>query len=173
MARPRRPLSNSASTASWSMRFSLRTMMSGARSSISRFNRLFRLMTRRYRSFRSEVAKRPPSSGTSGRSSGGITGTTPRIIQSGRAPLSAKASISLSRLTSFLRLASEVVSLRSARSRTASLPASMPVSICLTASAPMPTENASSPNSSILDWYWSSVRSWWSLRSVSPGSSTT
>ena len=47
IARPRRPLSNSASTASWSMRFSLRTMMSGARSSISRFNRLFRLMTRR------------------------------------------------------------------------------------------------------------------------------
>jgi hypothetical protein len=41
------------------MRFSLRTMMSGARSSISRFSRLFRLMTRRYRSFRSEVAKRP------------------------------------------------------------------------------------------------------------------
>ena len=47
MTRPRRPLSNSASTASCSMRFSLRTMMSGARSSISRFRRLLRLMTRR------------------------------------------------------------------------------------------------------------------------------
>jgi hypothetical protein len=35
MTRPRRPLSNSASTASWSMRFSLRMMMSGARSSMS------------------------------------------------------------------------------------------------------------------------------------------
>jgi hypothetical protein len=43
----RRPLSNSASTASWSMRFSLRRMTSGARISISFFNRLFRLMTRR------------------------------------------------------------------------------------------------------------------------------
>jgi hypothetical protein len=32
---------------------------------------------------RSEVAKRPPSSWTIGRSSGGITGTASRIIQSG------------------------------------------------------------------------------------------
>ena len=45
--RPRRPLSNSASTASCSMRFSLRTMTSGACSSISFFRRLLRLMTRR------------------------------------------------------------------------------------------------------------------------------
>src|SRR5512146_633892 len=74
MTRPRRPLSNSASTLSCSMRFSLRTMMSGARSSMSRFRRLLRLMTRRYRSLRSDVAKRPPSSGTRGRSSGGVAG---------------------------------------------------------------------------------------------------
>ena len=47
---------NEASTASWSMRFSLRTMMSGALSWIRRFRRLLRLMTRRYRSFRSEEA---------------------------------------------------------------------------------------------------------------------
>jgi hypothetical protein len=45
--RPRRPLSNSASTASCSMRFSLRMMTSGAFSSMSFFNRLLRLMTRR------------------------------------------------------------------------------------------------------------------------------
>ena len=44
--RPRRPLSNSASTASWSIRFSLLTMISGAPRSSSRFSRLFRLMTR-------------------------------------------------------------------------------------------------------------------------------
>ncbi len=38
----------------------------------------------RYKSFRSEVAKRPPSNGTNGRSSGGITGTTftPTNLQS-------------------------------------------------------------------------------------------
>src|SRR5512133_914120 len=47
--RPRRPLSNSASTASWSMRFSLLTMISGAPRSSSRLRRLLRLMTRRQR----------------------------------------------------------------------------------------------------------------------------
>src|SRR6185295_10246829 len=68
------------------MRFSLRTMTSGARNSISFLRRLLRLITRRYRSLRSDVAKRPPSRGTSGLSSGGITGITSRIIQSGRFP---------------------------------------------------------------------------------------
>ena len=130
------------------MRFSLRTMMSGARSSISRFRRLLRLMTRRYRSFRSDVANRPPSSGTSGRSSGGITGTTSRIIHSGRAPDSPNASTSFRRFTSFLRLASEEVSFRSARSLTFSSSRSMRFSTFLIASAPMPTSNWSSPNSS-------------------------
>jgi hypothetical protein len=62
--------------------------------------RLLRLMTRRYRSFRSEVAKRPPSSGTSGRRSGGSTGSTVSTIHSGRLPDSMKASISLRRLDS-------------------------------------------------------------------------
>jgi hypothetical protein len=47
IAFPRRPLSSSESTASCSIRFSLRTMMSGAFSSSSRFKRLLRLMTRR------------------------------------------------------------------------------------------------------------------------------
>ncbi len=64
--RPRRPLSNSASTASWSIRFSLLTMISGAPRSSRRLRRLFRLITRRYRSFRSDVANRPPSSWTIG-----------------------------------------------------------------------------------------------------------
>ena len=47
MVLPRRPLSNSASTASCSMRRSLRMMISGAFSSSRRFRRLLRLMTRR------------------------------------------------------------------------------------------------------------------------------
>src|ERR1051325_6503266 len=55
IARPRRPLSIRASHASWSIRFSLRMMISGAPSSRSRLSRLLRLMTRRYRSFRSQV----------------------------------------------------------------------------------------------------------------------
>ena len=84
--RPRRPLSIRLSTASCSIRFSLRTMMSGAPSSSRRRRRLLRLITRRYRSFRSEVAKRPPSSWTMGRRSGGSTGSTSMTIHSGRLP---------------------------------------------------------------------------------------
>src|SRR4051794_9272121 len=45
--RPRRPLSNSASTASCSMRFSLLTMISGAPRSSSRLRRLLGVVTRR------------------------------------------------------------------------------------------------------------------------------
>ncbi len=91
--RPWRPLSKRASTASWSIRFSLRMMISGAFSSMSFLSRLFRLMTRRYRSLRSDVANRPPSSGTSGRRSGGMTGMTLKIIHSGRLWLFRNASM--------------------------------------------------------------------------------
>ena len=148
IALARRPLSNSASTDSCSMRFSLRIIMSGACSSINLFRRLLRLMTRRYKSFRSEVAKRPPSSGTSGRSSGGITGSTSRIIHSGLVWESRNASIIFRRLTTFLRLASETESLSSSRSAFFSASKSMLARISLIASAPMPALNASSPNSS-------------------------
>ena len=66
------------------MRFSFRMMTSGVLSASRFFRRLLRLMTRRYRSFRSDVANRPPSSGTKGRRSGGITGSTVSTIHSGR-----------------------------------------------------------------------------------------
>src|SRR5574341_1015607 len=115
-ARPRRPLSNSASTASWSMRFSLRMMISGARSSMRRFSRLLRLITRRYRSLRSEVAKRPPSRGTRGRSSGGRTGITSRIIHSGLLPELRNASTILRRLVIFFRFCWDVSLVMRARS---------------------------------------------------------
>ena len=97
--RPRRPLSNSASTDSCSIRFSLLTMISGAPRSISRLRRLLRLITRRYRSLRSEVAKRPPSSWTIGRSSGGITGTASRTMPIGELPVCWNAATTLSRLS--------------------------------------------------------------------------
>ena len=139
-ARPRRPLSNSASTASWSMRFSLLTMISGAPRSSRRLRRLLRLITRRYRSFRSEVAKRPPSSWTIGRSSGGITGTTSRIIQSGRCSLLWNAETTFRRLIArccFWPLPVAICSLssstscgmssRARRSRTASAPMPSPM----------------------------------------------
>ncbi len=110
ITRPRRPLSNNASTDSCNILFSFLTMISGARSSINLFSRLFLLITRLYKSFKSEVANLPPSRGTSGRSSGGITGTTSNIIHSGLEPDSMKASINLRRFTNFFLFASDPVS---------------------------------------------------------------
>ena len=114
IALPRRPLSNKESTASWSMRFSLRAMISGAFSSNRRRKRLLRLITRRYRSFKSDVAKRPPSSGTNGRKSGGSTGSTSKTIHSGLIPDFLNASSNFNRLVFFLIFSSEPLgSLRS------------------------------------------------------------
>src|ERR1700753_2042217 len=96
--RPRRPLSKRLSTASWSIRFSLFTMISGAPRSRSLLRRLFRLMTRRYRSLRSDVANRPPSSWTIGRRSGGITGMQSRTMPIGEFRVLRNAETTLSRL---------------------------------------------------------------------------
>ena len=79
----RRLLSNNASTASCNIRFSLRRITSGAPISINCFNRLFLMMIRRYKSFRSLAANLPPSRGTNGRNSGGMTGNTEITIHSG------------------------------------------------------------------------------------------
>ncbi len=125
IARPRRPLSNKASTASCSILFSLRTIISGAFRSRSRLRRLFLLITRRYKSLRSEVAKRPPSSGTKGRKSGGSTGNTVITIHSGLLPESTKASSSFKRLESFFSLVSELVAGISSRSLATSPSTSM------------------------------------------------
>src|SRR5690606_42074142 len=65
------------------------------------------MITLRYKSFKSEVAKRPPSSGTSGRNSGGITGITFKIIHSGRFSLLLFASLNDS--TTFRRLRDSVL----------------------------------------------------------------
>ena len=59
------------------------------------------MITRRYRSFRSDAAKRPPSSWTIGRRSGGITGMTSRIMFAGSLPPFRKASTTSRRLTAF------------------------------------------------------------------------
>ena len=74
--RPRRAVINQEHPLlSCSILFSLRTIISGAPSSNSLFRRLFLLIILLYRSFKSLVAKRPPSNCTIGRKSGGITGT--------------------------------------------------------------------------------------------------
>ena len=147
IARPRRPLSNNASTDSCNMRFSLRTIMSGAFSSNKRFKRLFRLITRRYKSFKSDVAKRPPSNGTNGRKSGGKTGNTVIIIHSGLLPELKNDSINFKRLPKRFNLVSEPVSAISSRILLTSSLRSMVLSKLKIASAPMLASN-SSPYSS-------------------------
>jgi hypothetical protein len=149
IALPRRPLSSNESTASCNMRFSLRTIMSGAFNSSRRRRRLLRLITRRYRSFRSEVAKRPPSSGTSGRSSGGNTGNTSSTIHCGLMPEALNASSTFRRLAYFLILVSDPVAARSARMVSISLVTSRPLNSARTPSAPIIAVN-SSPYSSVL-----------------------
>ena len=73
-------------------------MISGAFKSKSLFNLLFLLITLLYKSFKSEVANLPPSKGTNGLNSGGITGTVVNIIHSGLFPEFINDSISLSLL---------------------------------------------------------------------------
>ena len=156
MALPRRPVSNKLSTASCNIRFSLRMMMSGAFSSSKRFRRLLRLMTRRYKSFKSDVAKRPPSNGTNGRRSGGNTGKTSITIHSGLTPERWKPSKTFKRLENFLILASEEVSSSSLRSVSTSWSTSIVRSISRIASAPIMALK-SDPNCSTFSRYSSSV----------------
>ncbi len=106
----RRPLSNNASTDSCNIRFSLRTIISGASSSTKRLRRWLRLITRRYKSFTSETANLPPSSDTSGRKSGGRTGKTVSIIHAGLFPEFKNDSITLRRLLIVFFFASDFVS---------------------------------------------------------------
>jgi hypothetical protein len=121
---------------------------------------------------RSDVAKRPPSSGTRGRRSGGITGTTVRIIHSGLLPDSRNASMMLRRFASFFFLRSDSVSFASARRSTAVFSRSIAFSISRMASAPIIAVKLSSPYSSCARRYSSSERVWFCLSGVRPGSMT-
>ena len=122
-------------------------MISGALRSINLLNLLFLLITLRYKSFKSDVANLPPSSGTKGLNSGGITGITFKIIHSGLFPETLKASTTFNLFANFFGLSSLVVSLisflidslRSSRSSSSSK--------SLIASAPIPTLKLSAPYS--------------------------
>ena len=155
------------------MRFSFRTMTSGACSSINFFRRLLRLITRLYRSLRSDVANRPPSSGTKGRSSGGITGMTSRIIHSGLFPDLRKLSTTRSRLAnlSFFCCDTSVFIL----SRISRLSPSMStfLSSSLMPSAPIIATNF--PGNSWSNWRLRSsvITSLWRRSATSPGSTIT
>ena len=76
-------LSNNESTDSCNILFSFRRITSGAFISTNLLSLLFLIITLLYKSFKSEVANLPPSRGTSGLSSGGITGMAFKIIHSG------------------------------------------------------------------------------------------
>ena len=65
--------------------------------------------SRRYKSFKSLVANLPPSSGTSGRRSGGITGIASRIIHSGDAPDWINPWVTLRRLANFFFICLDLV----------------------------------------------------------------
>ena len=146
--------------------------MSGAPSSISFLSLLLRLITLLYKSLRSLVANLPPSSGTIGRSSGGITGSTSRIIHSGRALFFLNAS----RSASFFVAASffwpfELLTI----SRVAFASASISIleSNSLITSAPIPALKAFEPHLVTASRYSLSFKICLNSRSVSPGSVTT
>ncbi len=152
---PRLPLSIRASTASCNILFSLRTIISGAPSSSSLFNLLFLFIIRRYKSFMSDVAKRPPSSCTIGLKSGGITGITVKIIHSGLFFDSRKASIT-SRRFIILALFCPEEFLSSDLSSVDSSSRSMLIKSSIIDSAPIPARNEL-PNLLLASWYSASV----------------
>ena len=166
------PLSNNESTASCNIRFSLRTMISGACISINLFKRLLRIITRRYKSFKSDAATWPASKFTNGRISGGITGIISGNIHCGSVLESKNDSTNFNCLIIDLRFASDFVSANSARKRVLSSPISKLEIMERTPSAPIPTWKESSPNSSTAAWYSSSLMTSYCFKLVRPGSVT-
>ncbi len=170
--RPRAPFSNKASTASCNNLFSLLIMISGAPSSWMCFRRLFRLMMRRYRSFKSLVAKRPLSRGTNGRRSGGITGMTSMTIHSVLLPEWRKESMIRNCFINLVLLGPACSVLIRSRSSSAVFWIVMSRSRSLTALAPMPALNAPL-YSCLYFWYSSSLSNCFLRSGVVPGSVTT
>ena len=123
-------------------------MISGALKSINLLNRLFLLITLRYKSFKSDVANLPPSKGTSGRNSGGITGSVVKIIHSALFPDEMNDSISFNLFIVLSSFTFEVIVFNSSRRRSLSASMSRFARQSLIAEAPIPAVNWSSPNSS-------------------------
>ena len=122
--------------------------MSGAFKSISLFKRLFLFITLLYKSFKSEVANLPPSNGTNGLNSGGMTGITVSIIHSGLFPVLINESISFKRLIDLSSATFDFVSFIVFTNTSFSFSRSIDFKISKIASAPIPAVNDSSPNSS-------------------------
>ena len=129
-------------------------------------------MTLLYKSFKSDVANLPPSRGTSGLNSGGITGTEVRIIHSGLLPELINDSISFSLLIVLSSVTLDLISFNDSLSFCCSFFRSKLTKISLTASAPIPAVKASSPNSSCAFNNASSDINWPFFKVVNPGSTT-
>ena len=145
-------------------------MISGAPNSRSLLKRLFLLIILLYKSFKSEVAKRPPSNWTIGRRSGGITGTTVMIIHSGLFPDSRNASTTSSLLMILARFW-PVASSNSAFNSAESFSRSIACNNSWIASAPIPTRNAL-PYCSLASWYSPSESTCLYCNAVLPASNT-
>ncbi len=164
IAQPRRPLSNRASTASCSIRFSLRTDHPAARSGRTFNERLLRLMTQRCQSLR--VRSRETTTIQRNQR----TQIWRQYRQNGQDHPLWFVTRLYERLQQFdtlgqlLRLVSELVSFSSSRSCSHSCSRSMLFSRAWIASAPIFASN-SSPNSSSASRYCSSVRICWRSRS--------
>ena len=156
---PLLPLSNNASTDSCSILFSFLTIISGAFKSINLLNLLFLLITLLYKSFKSDVANLPPSNGTRGLSSGGITGMHVKIIHSGLFPELINDSISFNLLMDFSSATFDLISFNCDFNFSLSALRSNFNNISLMASAPILASNESVPYSSCAFIYSSSVRS--------------
>ena len=144
-------------------------IMSGAFKSKSLRNLLFLLITLLYKSLRSDVANLPPSSGTSGLSSGGITGTVVKIIHSGLLPDSINDSINFSLFIVLSSVTLDFKVLRSSLNLFFSFSRSTSSNKSLMASAPIPAEKFSSPNSSCAFINSSSDKSCFLISFVVPG----
>ena len=115
--------------------------MSGALKSINLLKRLFLLITLLYKSFKSDVANLPPSKGTSGLSSGGITGRVVKIIHSALFPEAIKDSINFNLFMVLSSLTLDVIVFNSSLNLSLSASISKLAKQSLIADAPMPAVN--------------------------------
>ena len=138
----------------------------------SLFNLLFLLISLLYKSFKSEVANLPPSRGTRGLKSGGITGITSNTIHSGLLLEFKNASTIFNFATIDFCLVSDLVSARFCLSLNAISSKFIFCNISLIAPAPISALKFS-PNLFIISSYCSSDKICPYFNGVSPGSRTT
>ena len=109
---------------------------------------MLRFITLLYKSLRSDVANLPPSNGTNGLNSGGITGMVVKIIHSGLFLELIKDSINFKRFIALSSATFDFIVLIALLKVSLSFSKFKLLKSSLIASAPIPTVKDSSPNSS-------------------------